>query len=286
MSAPDHARGIDHVVLPARDLDAAVALYRRMGFQVGARNRHPWGTENHIVQLEGCFLELIGIGAGVEVPPHGPRRFSFGAHVRQNLAGEGMSMLALDSGDAVADAARFAAAGIGDFEPFHFERIGRTPDGSERKVAFSLAFAETAAGPGFFTCQHHYPQNFWNAAFRIHGNAATAIAGVSLIDQDALGWQTFLEAFCGRPADLSEDRIESVLDRGMITVMQPKAFDAVTGEPPPPPCRFAAVHLLTASLATTAALLAAAGIEHRRHAGRIVVPAAIAQGVVLTFEEA
>ncbi len=45
-------RRIDHLVLAVRDLDAAGLFYERLGFQVGARNRHPWGTENRIVQFQ------------------------------------------------------------------------------------------------------------------------------------------------------------------------------------------------------------------------------------------
>jgi catechol 2,3-dioxygenase-like lactoylglutathione lyase family enzyme len=44
-------RGLDHIVHAVRDLDAAAELYRSLGFTVGARNRHPWGTHNIIVQL-------------------------------------------------------------------------------------------------------------------------------------------------------------------------------------------------------------------------------------------
>ena len=44
-----------------RDLDAAAALYRRLGFTVGARNGHAWGTHNHIVQLPGFFVELLTV---------------------------------------------------------------------------------------------------------------------------------------------------------------------------------------------------------------------------------
>ena len=28
---------------------------------MGARNRHPWGTHNHIVQLPGFFVELLTV---------------------------------------------------------------------------------------------------------------------------------------------------------------------------------------------------------------------------------
>ena len=53
------ARGLDHIVHAVRDLDAAADLYRRLGFTVGARNKHPWGTHNHIIQLSGFFIELL-----------------------------------------------------------------------------------------------------------------------------------------------------------------------------------------------------------------------------------
>jgi catechol 2,3-dioxygenase-like lactoylglutathione lyase family enzyme len=53
------ARGLDHIVHAVRDLDAAAALYRDLGFTVGARNKHPWGTHNHIVQFPGFFIEIL-----------------------------------------------------------------------------------------------------------------------------------------------------------------------------------------------------------------------------------
>ncbi|HEX2538233.1 MAG TPA: VOC family protein, partial [Pseudolabrys sp.] len=34
------ARGIDHIVHAVRDLDRAAELYRKLGFTVGARNKH------------------------------------------------------------------------------------------------------------------------------------------------------------------------------------------------------------------------------------------------------
>ena len=55
-------------------------------------------------------------------------------------------------------------------------RQARRPDGSEVRVAFTLAFAQNRAAPecGFFLCQHHEPQNFWNPAFQKHPNTAGA----------------------------------------------------------------------------------------------------------------
>ena len=45
--------------MPCAISTPAADLYRRLGFTVGARNRHPWGTHNHLVQLPGFFVELL-----------------------------------------------------------------------------------------------------------------------------------------------------------------------------------------------------------------------------------
>ena len=150
MIAARSARRLDHLVLPARDLEAQAAFYRRLGFQVGARNIHPWGTENRLVQFDGCFLELITLGDGATPPEHAPRRFSFGGHVRDWLErnGEGMSMLVAESQDAKADARWLSQAGLGDYEPFHFGRKGKRPDGSETELAFTLAFRDACRRAG------------------------------------------------------------------------------------------------------------------------------------------
>ena len=140
------ARGIDHVVHAVRDLDAAAALYRALGFQVGARNRiaPSWGTQNHIVQLAGT-LRRIAHGRGRRrTSRRMARGISRSARFnRDALArGEGLSMLVLEGRDAQADAQAFRGAGIGDFDVFDFEREGKRPDGTPIKVAFSLAFAQ------------------------------------------------------------------------------------------------------------------------------------------------
>ena len=167
------ARGIDHIVHAVRDLDAAAALYRGMGFTVGARNKHPWGTHNYIVQFPGSFIELLTVAEPELVPEHATGHFSFGAFNRDFLAQtQGLSMLVLE-GQGAADVAEFEKAGIADGKPFGFEREARRPDNTTIKVAFTLAFARDPAAPqvGFFTCQQHYPENFWNPAFQKHANS-------------------------------------------------------------------------------------------------------------------
>ena len=54
-------RGIDHLVIAVRDLDAARATYQRLGFTLTPEARHPFGTKNALVQLNGAFLELVAM---------------------------------------------------------------------------------------------------------------------------------------------------------------------------------------------------------------------------------
>ena len=78
-------RGIDHLVLAVRDLDAAARTYSALGFTLTPRAEHPWGTANRLVQLDGSFLEVLEVAHPERLVEHGPRSFSFGAYKREWL---------------------------------------------------------------------------------------------------------------------------------------------------------------------------------------------------------
>jgi catechol 2,3-dioxygenase-like lactoylglutathione lyase family enzyme len=227
------ARGLDHIVHAVRDLDAAAELYARLGFIVSAGNRHPWGTHNRIVQLDGVYIELLTVGEPEKIEAHGARSFSFGAFHRDFLArGEGFAMLLLNTRDAKADAAAYRAASIGDFDVFNFERQGLRPDGSAVKLAFSLVFATDTKSPevGFGACQHYYPENFWSQEFQKHANGMKRIAGVVLVADEPKRHRDFLLAYTGASAtNDTETGFEIDLPNGMIDVMTPTAFAARFG---------------------------------------------------------
>src|SRR5436309_5617617 len=219
--------GLDHVIHAVRDLEAAAELYRRLGFTVGARNRHAWGTHNHLVQLPGFFIELLTVAEPEKLGTDG---FSalFGTFNRIFLKDqEGLSFLILESEDAATDAARFRSAGVSASDAMRFEREGKRPDGSAVKVGFSLAFARDAKAPaiGFAVCQHHFPENFWNPAFQHHANTVSGIAGTVLVSQSPRDHEAFLSAFSGVRADsASASGINASTTRGEIRVMDPDAF--------------------------------------------------------------
>jgi catechol 2,3-dioxygenase-like lactoylglutathione lyase family enzyme len=284
--------GIHHVVHAVRDLDAAGDIYRRLGFQVGWRNRHPWGTENRIVQLGGSYIELLRIAEPQNIPPHETRRFSFGAFNRDFLSRqEGLSMLALESRDAEADAETFRRAGIGDFDVYHFEREGRGPDGHPVKVAFSLAFARDAAAPeaGFFACQEHYPENFWSPAAQRHENAAAGISGIVLVADQPERHREFLAKFSGiHSLSVAGGAIAAETRPGTIEVIDHASFRSrfgATSPEPSPGLRVAAIRFAVADFAAAAAALQR-NVEAQVRNRQVVVGADAAAGATLIFEQA
>jgi hypothetical protein len=269
------------------DLDAAGERYRALGFTVGARNRHPWGTHNAIVQFPGVFIELLTVGEPELIPSRRPRSMSFGAFTRDFLArGEGLAMLVLEGKGATADAEAFRAAGIGDFDVFDFERAAKRPDGTTVKVAFSLAFAADARAPGaaFFTCQQHYPENFWNPAFQSHPNTVSGVAGVVMVAENPSDHHIFLSAFTGvRDIHATSAGIAIETPRGEIQVMDPAAYRLHYGTEPPDVSRglrLAALRFAVREIETARSFPKDA-VEHR---GRLVVGPQAASGATLVFE--
>jgi catechol 2,3-dioxygenase-like lactoylglutathione lyase family enzyme len=283
-------RGLDHIVHAVRDLDAAAQFYSRAGFTVGARNRHPWGTHNYIVQFPGVFIELVAIAEPELIPPARPRSMSFGVSIREFVVRqEGLAMLVLEGKGAADDAAAFRAAGIGDFDVFEFAREAKRPDGSTVKVAFSLAFAADpqAQDIGYFTCQQHYPENFWNPAFQTHANGAATVAGVVMVAENPADHHVFLKAFAGVD-DLKSTshgiRIET--PRGEIQVMDPQAYRSFFAADPPNLARGARLAAIRFSAAEIASVKSTLGGIAKEHMGRLIVPADIAHGATLIFEAA
>jgi catechol 2,3-dioxygenase-like lactoylglutathione lyase family enzyme len=265
------ARGLDHIVHAVRDLDAAAELYQSLGFTVGARNKHPWGTHNRIIQLDGSYIELLTVGEPEKITPHGAHSFSFGAFHRDFLAREqGLAMLLLNSGDAKADNAAWRTAGIGDFDVFSFEREGKRPDGSAVKLAFSLIFVPDPNAPdaGFGACQHYYPENFWNPAFQKHANGAQGVAGVVMVADEPARHRDFLLAFTG--AEKTQDTNDGfgiALPRGAIDMMTPAAFTRRFGLSSPDTSRGArlvAIRFAGASVAASQQAVLGAGLVFER----------------------
>ncbi len=283
--------GLDHIVHAVRDLDAAADLYRSLGFTVGARNKHPWGTHNHIVQMPGFFIELLTLAEPDKLSDDGFSQM-FGAYARDfTERHEGLALLILESQDARADETAFRAAAIAASDVMRFEREGRRPDGSPVKVAFSLAFAEDKLAPEihFATCQQHYPENFWNPAFQKHANSVIGVAGVVVVAAAPAQHRAFFETFTGAPARESEGGFSVATPRGVIDVATPEAFVRRFGVKAPDVsrgARLAALRFRTADAELVQAGPDFVGIAGLYAGNATVIGADDALGAVLVFEPA
>jgi len=284
-------RGIDHLVLAVRDLDAAAARYERWGFTLTPRGQHPWGTANRLAQFDGCFLELLEIDrpALIGTPPAGG--FAFGARVRDYLVRrEGLAMVVFEGHDARADHAEFTASGLTVPAPFDFARKARLPDGSEATIGFSLVFVTTPRAPDatIFTCQQHAPQHFWKPDYQRHANGVVAIAEVVMVADRPADWRSHFAAIQGEDSVRAEGGgLEVVTARGRVVVARPDKVATrfggpVATGPDGTPC-FAGMRLRTTRRDVLEAALAASGTGFRRDGDRLVVPPAQAFGCGIEF---
>lgn len=280
------SRGIDHVIHLVRDLDVAAAFYEKLGFIVGGRNRHPFGTHNRIVQLDGSYIELLEVAEPEKIKGEGGPT-SFAHFHRDFLArnGEGLSGLVLSSADAKADKVAFDKAGFGEFPVLDFARMGKRPDGSEAELSFSLAFLREPATADVLTlvCQHKQPENFWFKALQAHENGVARVDSVVLTADSPADHQYFLQAWTGiRDPRSTSLGVTAETPRGSVQITEPTPFaDA-----------FGVAAKATAGLRLSAVLfdgdqgkirqaISRSGIAAQERRGRLVIHA---HGAVLAFE--
>jgi hypothetical protein len=279
------ARGLDHAVHAVRELDAAGATYERLGFKVGARNRHPWGTENRLVQFPGFFLEILAVAE-----PDKIGTATFGAHNRKFLdeAGEGLAALVVEGKEPHAEHAELEAAGFGGIPLLEFSRKGKRADGAETEVGFKIAFARYPAAPHalFFTCLQTAPESFWAPELQRHENGARAIKAAVLVAENPTDHHIFLQTLTGvRDIRASSLGLTIPTPRGEIWAMEPRGFRDAFGLEPPADAglRLAALVFTVSDLGGTRARIAAGGIAAAEHAGRLVVGREAGHGAVLAF---
>lgn len=285
------ARGLDHIVHAVGDLDAAADFYRRAGFKVGARNRHPWGTHNHVVQFPGFFIEVLTVAEPEKLGDDGLSQ-RFGIPGREAIArGEGLAMLVLESTDSEADVADFARQGIGNSQVLPFSRQAVLPDGNATTVGFSLAFAKDVLSPGttFFTCKQQNPAAFWKPDFQQHPNGASGVLGAVLVAENPADHHIFLEAFTDvRDLHASSLGMIARTPRGDVEIMDAVAFRGQFGNVPKASGEGASLKGLRLAVPDPDALEAAlktGGVTSHRFAGRVVVPPEAAFGATLIFEQ-
>ena len=269
---PSRSRGWDHAVVAVRDLDAAARIYEALGFSLTARAEHPFGTANRLALLGHTYIELIAVERPDRIPEPNADAFGFAAFVARYLEErEGLAMMALRVDDAEAEARRYVEEGLIAFPVRRFGRKAQMPDGREAQVSFALAHALDPRLPdlALFGCEHATPDAVWAAGPRDHASGARDVVGAVAVDQNPTDHHVFYASMLGlRDIRASSAGLRMAMERGVLEVLTPAAFDARFG-------KVGAPH----------------GVSPRLQALRIgadraqVVPASEACGVALVFEE-
>lgn len=279
-------RGIDHVIHLVRNLDAAASLYEKLGFIVSGRNKHPFGTHNRIVQLDGSYIEILEVAEPEKIQGEsGP--VSFPHFHRDFLArnGEGLSGLVLASADAQADKQLFDKAGFGGFPVFDLARKGKRPDGSEADLAFSLAFLREPKSRDVLTFvnQAKRPENFWFKELQAHANGVSCVSSAIFTADSPTDHQYFLQAWTGiRDPRSTSLGVVAETPRGSVQIMEARPFEDAFGLVPVAGdgLRFSAV-VFAGNSAKIRDAVSKSGIATQERHGRIVVHA---HGAVLAFD--
>jgi len=223
-------RGLDHIVICVDDLEQAAQKYKDLGFTVTPRARHPFGTHNCIVQLDGFFLELLTVTEPEKIPDQQDGHFGFAKFNQHYLANrQGCSMLVMDTSDFRRDNELARQTGLNTYQPFEFSRQTTLPTGESVEVSFGLNFVSSDHMPmaGFFTCQQFQPQYFWNSDYQQHANNAVSIKEVCLVAHDPALLRSFFEAYSSCNAEqLDDDCIKLKTNRGRIAILTSDKFES------------------------------------------------------------
>jgi hypothetical protein len=279
--SPNGITGIDHVLIAVHDLDAAQMGWTRLGFALSPRGKHLGrGSGNYCIMFERDYIELFGI-TGPE-----PAALEYVAFL---AAREGGMKLAWATQDAQKASAALTARGLHPTAPRALSRQIELPEGTAvpRFDIVALPLEETP-GLSSFLCAHLTPELMRRRAWLMHPNGATGIAGVTVLVGDTAPLLAPYERLFGIANVAATDTVLTVrTGHHHLIFATPTDFALMHPElEPPSPAHgpIAAITLTSRDLAITSEYLTSWQIEHESEAdGSLVVPAEIANGVVLEF---
>jgi catechol 2,3-dioxygenase-like lactoylglutathione lyase family enzyme len=275
--------GIDHAILGTSDLEAARALWARLGFTVTPRGRHKgWGTGNYCLMFERDYIELLGM-----VDPSG---FDNGLGAMLAGRGDGLLGFALAAEDADAAAAWLASRG----RPHARRDLGRLlelPEGAiDLRFALAMPEAPWPGGIRPFVTQHLMRAQVWRPEWVSHANTCFAIQSLTCVVDDPLSLADDYERVFGLGSAVpTDDTLAVRWGKGAGLVLFAKPSDMTFLHPavgPDEPVRpgLAGMTLLVRSIDECAAALKAGGADFDRdRAAGIHLPPEAAGGVALSF---
>jgi catechol 2,3-dioxygenase-like lactoylglutathione lyase family enzyme len=275
--------GIDHTVVVVKDLDAAAANWKQLGFTVSPRGTHSakMGTGNTTIMLGDDYIELLGVLAETEL--NTPSR-AFLART-----GGGIERIAFTTPDAAAGADEIRAHGYEPLGPTDFERPVTMPDGTQSAAkfrTFQWPVDEAPGGVRLFACEHKSRETVWIPHLQKHANSAQAIQRVIMLSPEP-------QADAKHLARMIDGKVESGPDGAFLVPSGSHradfAFmtrDQLASQYPGvslaglPERGGAALVLVAGDLSAAEKAVGSSGVKS---GAAIVVPPATANGVMLAF---
>ncbi|MCA3242610.1 MAG: VOC family protein [Pseudomonadota bacterium] len=280
---------LDHFVILVEPLEPAVADYQRLGFHVRPIARHlSIGSSNAVIHLHHTYLELFTLGDA-------PALFQ-DAYRPRLQAGPGLCHVSLDSQSLEADQARLQAAGLQPGAIASARRRMVHPDGREDETASSFMYCwrEQHRYLSLFVSHHAKPETIFIDGHVNHANSAQEVTRcVFQSEEPALDLPYFRSLYGRAATDRTVDGFRFLGPRGEVSeVITPAAAAARYGAATPAAGLAGlgalplALHYRVGSMAQCEQHLRGAGLDSAAVGGRLVVPAALACGVVTVFEAA
>lgn len=276
-----HILGLDHVVVTVRDLDASARQWQSLGFTVSPRGTHSpiLGSGNYTIMFGDDYLELLGILTETE---HNKPTRDF---LKER---EGIERAAFTTDDAAAGADELKSRGLEPLGPVHFGRPVDLPNGGKGEAKFNVFRWPLDENPGslrIFACQHLTRETVWIPELQSHANGASRIISVEVLAADAKAAAEHLSRLIDEPVKQQDDawlvpsggkRADFLFyDAAGLARRYPEAVRAGTA-----PGGAVAIVLASNDLDAAAKALGSVGV---RHGAALSVPAASANGVIVSF---
>lgn len=217
-----HIVGVDHVVIPVRDLDAAARQWTAAGFTLSPRGKHSehMGTSNYTLVFEHDYMELMGID---HPTPHNQPTIDF------LKAREGLERAAFTTDDAGALAAELRSHGFTGEGPIAFGRPVPLPGGGSSEARFQVTTWPTSEAPGglrIFACQHLTREAVWIPELQHHANDARGLVRLEVIAADPGAAATHMGRMIDRVPEAIADgfRVPSGGSRAAFEFLTAEAF--------------------------------------------------------------
>ena len=274
--------GIDHAVVAVKDLDAAAANWKQLGFTISPRGTHSahMGTGNYTIMLGEDYMELLGVLAAT--------KHNVPSRTYLEQTGGGIERIAFTTLSAAAGAAELRTMGYEAIGPTDFERPVLLPDGTKSAAKFATFLWPVKEAPGgvrLFACQHKTRETVWIPELMKHANGAKRLKQVLMVAPEPAKEAAHLARMIDRDVRNEPDGAVAVPSGGdradfvFLTKDQlGKRYPGVSLAGLPE--RGGAGLVIAADVAAAEKALGAAGVKS---AGGIVVPPAEGNGTMLAF---